>query len=122
MYIEPTMRYYNGNGQCCGRARFLILCDTHKDTTLYAIVRKVALRQLGNWMMGKARIQGKTYSVSGSYGNDGLPMHFDKIPKGAKRVPDDLADKWNKGGGWNSAGSEGPAMRQWALENFKCKQ
>jgi len=86
-----------------------------------AIVRKVSLRQLGHWMMGTARIYGQSVTVSGSYGSDGLILgvHKDIYEKAKVYLPAWLKEKWNKGGGWNSAGSEGPEMRQWALENIK---
>jgi hypothetical protein len=34
-------------------------------------------------------------------------------------VPDALIQAWNEGGGWNDAGREGPAMREWAIKTFK---
>jgi hypothetical protein len=57
--------------------------------------------------------------MSGCYGNDGLPMTIEKIPKDAKEVPQELVEAWNTGGGWNSCGSEAPAMAEWAKETFK---
>jgi len=85
-----------------------------------AVVRKVALRQLGHWMMGKARIYGHNFTVSGAYGGDGLTMDvpqevYDRLQV---ELPDSLVEAWNKGGGWNSAGSEAPMIREWALENL----
>ena len=71
-------------------------------------------------MMGRAKIGGTVYVVSGAYGHDGLPLtvsreHFDRygVP-----LPDDLRKKWNCGGGWNDAGLEAPAIREWALKTF----
>ena len=69
-------------------------------------------------MMGKARILGISYTVSGSYGNDGMPMFVDAIPPDAKILPDDLREAWNKGGGWSSAGSEAKAMAEWARKEL----
>lgn len=120
MYIRGAHRYYTACGQSAfKRAPFLILLQQDCGEQMYAVVRKVALRQLGHWMMGFARIEGKTYSVSGCYGNDGLPRTIEKIPKDAKKVPQELVEAWNKGGGWNSCGSEAPAMAEWAKETFK---
>ena len=121
MYISPTETYYEYDGtQHSRRANFLVLASDN-DNNLYAIVRKVALSQCGHWMMGKARIAGATYVVSGAYGNDGLPCDWDKdfTPAQQKRftpVPAKIADAyWHASDpGWNSAGSEAPTMRQWA--------
>lgn len=120
MYIRGAHRYYTIDGQqACRKGPFLILLQQDLDTDIYAVVREVALRQLGHWMMGFARIEGKTYTMSGCYGNDGLPVTIGKIPKDAKKVPQELVEAWNKGGGWNSCGSEAQAMVEWAKETFK---
>lgn len=122
MYIRGSHRYYRGSEQTVSRAPFLLLLQergkpcTAENT--YAVVRKVALSQLGHFMMGRANLCGRWHTVSGSYGNDGLPMDVDKLPRDAKPLPVELYDAWNKGGGWNGAGSEAPAMREWALKNF----
>lgn len=89
----------------------------HKE--IRALVRKVAMHQCGHWMMGSARVFGRTLSLSGSYGGDGLTVTvtreiFDK----AVPIPPELHEAWNKGGGHNSAGSEAIAMREWALANL----
>lgn len=94
--------------------------DPNFGKVLKAVVRKVSLKPLGNWMMGKVRIYGRSFSVSGAYGSDGLPMTvpkeiFDRAPVA---LPQDLWNAWSKGGGWNSAGNEAPAMREWALKNL----
>lgn len=124
MYIEPTYTHYVGTEQHVRKALFLLLVepigerDCNKDT-VRALVRKVALRQLGHFMMGRVRIFGKTYSVSGAYGGDGLPMDIDKEHwEKAVPLPEELFNAWSKGGGHNSAGSEAPLMREWALKNL----
>jgi hypothetical protein len=33
-------------------------------------------------------------------------------------IPQELHDAWNKGGGWNGAGSEAPKMVEWARANL----
>lgn len=123
MYIEDGHTYYKGGEQRHSRSRFLLLIQKRSEKTsadnMYACVRTVSLRQYGHFMMGTARIGNKSVSVSGSYGNDGLPMDVDEIPPDAVSLPQELYDVWNKGGGWNSAGSEAEAMRKWALETFK---
>src|SRR5262245_55357539 len=112
MYVEFTPTYHAGSEQHTRAARFLILLRPDKATiaesccpeNTYAIVRKVALHQLGHFMMGHANIGGKWRSVSGAYGNDGLPRSVDKLPADAVQLPRELYDAWNRGGGWNSAG------------------
>jgi hypothetical protein len=119
MYLDRGRCYYVGSEQRCAAGRFLLLLQLRggggPDGT-FAVVRKVALRQFGAWMMGKARIhgKGKWATVSGSYGSDGLPMTVDELPPDAVLLPRHLYDAWNKGGGWNCAGGEAQAMREWA--------
>lgn len=128
MYIKQTAAYYRGTEQCARRGLFLLLIQpagiegTKKP--IKALVRKVALRQCGHWMMGTARVYGHSLTVSGAYGADGLVMEApDEVYNRAPvELPSDLAEQWNNGGGWNSAGSEGPAIRQWARENLKALQ
>ena len=121
MYILPTQTYYTASGeQHSARQWFLLLVQPENDVNnIRAIVRKVALVQFGHWMMGYAKILNLSILVSGSYGSDGLPITVaDKVFDIAIPLPDKLYNAWNSGGGWNSAGSEAPLMRQWALENF----
>lgn len=124
MYIEPTQTYYVGTEQRSRRARFLILLQPDTgDWNKYpirAVVRKVALSQVGCWMMGSARIGGKKITLSGSYGSDGLPksVPMEIYEKGVV-LPDYLVEAWSKGGGWNSAGSESQVMAEWANKTFQ---
>lgn len=125
MFLKSNGTYYTSDGsQHARRASFLILMqpdtpDGHK-LPIRAIVRRVALRQCGHWMMGSARIAGQRIPISGAYGSDGLPrsvpmaVYLRGIP-----IPPELHAAWNTGGGWNSAGSEAPAMQEWALANIK---
>ena len=123
MYIKSTVCGYEYGRQVARRQLFLLLIEgqgPNRDKIKCA-VRKVALRQLGHFMMGRVRIYGDVLSVSGSYGNDGLPMRvpdaiYDRL---TVFLPQDLYDAWNNGGGGNSAGSEAAAMREWALEHLK---
>lgn len=122
MYIQAPNRGYTRDGQqFCRRAPFLLLIqqrDAPWNSQIYGVVRTVALRQCGHWMMGTARILGKSYTVSGSYGNDGLTLSVDTIPPDAKPLPDELREAWNTGGGWNSAGSEAEAVAEWARKEL----
>ena len=124
MYVKGSHRYYRGTEQYVTRAPFLLLLQLRDGpcaaSNTYACVRRVALRQLGHFMMGKVNLCGRWHSVSGSYGSDGLPMTVDVLPRDAKLLPRELYDAWNKGGGWNSVGSEATAMRTWALQEFRC--
>jgi hypothetical protein len=125
MYItNKGYTYYRGSEQRHTRAPFLLLVQD-RDIPLgpdnfRALVRKVAMRQCGHFMMGVARINGKSLTVSGSYGGDGLPMDVDKdvYDKGVD-VPRRLYDLCSKGGGWNSAGSEAQEMRRWVKDTFR---
>ena len=85
-----------------------------------AVVRDVALRQLGHWMTGQVRISGHPVSLSGAYGADGLTR---EVPRAVFELgvplPPELYEAWSKGGGHNSAGSAAPDMAQWARDNLK---
>ena len=117
-------------------SHFLILmsCADAPELPMRGLVRRTALYQLGQFMMGSVTITGtKTESfadgperkvpwkhrvtLSGTYGGDGLSVTVPRavFDKGTE-VPAELVAAWNTGGGWNSAGSEGPAMRAWGLE------
>lgn len=86
-----------------------------------AIVRHTSFRQLGHWMMGAARVHGHRITLSGSYGGDGLTCNVpDEVYEGyGVELPEELRKAWADGGGWNSAGSEAPKMREWALQNLE---
>lgn len=125
MFIELRNSGYDRHGQQHASGRFLLLMQPDKDEKgkpLRALVRFVALSQLGHFMMGFARIKGQRFSVSGAYGSDGLPMTVPtEIYELGTELPQDLYDAWNKGGGWNSAGSEAEAMIKWAKKTFPSK-
>jgi len=86
-----------------------------------AIVRKVRLRPFGNFMMENTSIYGHKIVLSGAYGDDGLPVSipteiFEKVKTS---IPNNLKEKWNKGGGHNNCGREADDMRLWAIEHLK---
>jgi len=129
MYIYPTQTYYRGTEQCTRQQWFLMLMQPDLGgwdggirggkLPVRAIVRKVALKQWGPWMMGTARVAGKSLTVSGAYGEDGLIMSVPpEVYALGVELPQELYDKWANGGDWNSAGSEAPAMREWAIKHF----
>lgn len=89
------------------------------------VVPNFRLTQCGHFMVG-----GKTlklpdgtmhrFVASGSYGNDGLTCDGDeKLWPLLHELPVELQDEFWKGGGYNTAGAEGPSIRKWAIENLK---
>lgn len=120
MYIAYSRSGYRGTEQVVMRAPFLILMQQEgwnlvgNDQKIRGIVRKVALHQCGHWMMGSAFVKRHRIAISGSYGNDGLPCSVPKhVWEQGVELPAELHEAWNKGGGWNGAGSEAPLMREW---------
>ena len=115
---------YNSAGeQIRTRGLFLVFVQPKGGNACEPIkcaVRKVAMRQCGQWMMGRVNIGGRWHTVSGDYGSDGLPMELDPdvYERLAVTLPADLYDEWNKGGGWNSAGREASNVRLWAIQNL----
>ena len=123
MFISITKRGYTRDGTQFAHGRFLVLCRPDdwdkRDEPIRAFVCYARMSQLGHFMMARVTRKGHRLSLSGSYGGDGLPCSVPRdIYDSAVPVPADLIDKWNHGGGWNSAGSEAPAMRAWALATF----
>lgn len=109
-------------GEHVASGRFLVLVQPEGDPSapIRALVRFAALRQLGAFMMGSCRAVGHRIPLSGSYGNDGLPRDVPpEVYAAAIPVPDDLIAAWNTGDGWNGAGSEAVAMRDWAVRTWK---
>jgi len=92
----------------------------HPGRELRACVRHVSMSQCGHFMMARAKVGPYSVRLSGTYGSDGLPM---TPPEGLWEqltpLPPALTEEFWKGDGWNSAGSEGPAMHKWANENIK---
>lgn len=116
-------RHIAGCPECEAYKSYYSECRTfrlsHNSYPIRAIVRYVRMGQFGNFMMGRARVLGKSITLSGSYGSDGLPASVDDdIYELGAELPQELRDKWNTGGGWNGAGSEAPLMRKWALDTF----
>jgi hypothetical protein len=134
MFITSKRSGYDRTGQQVASGLFLILMQpkswNDKGETILpmssssypirALVRHVSMSQFGNFMMGRARVHGHTLILSGSYGSDGLP---DTVPMEVYNygvpLPPELYEAWKNGEGWNSAGSEAPKMREWALAHLK---
>ncbi len=123
MFITIRRSGYDRAGQQVASGRFLLLVQPkgsdNRDKPIRALVRFTSLRQLGHFMMGECRAFGHRLTLSGSYGGDGLPCDVpDDVYEKAVEVPAELVAAWNTGGGWNGAGTEAPAMREWALKTF----
>jgi len=110
MYLKQPERYYRGTAQGARGAPFLLLLQRRDQpigqNNLFAVVRKVALLQCGHFMMGKANLSGQWVSVSGNFGNDGLPMDVDALPSDAVPVPTDVYNIWN-------AHEYGKRLKEW---------
>jgi len=119
-----------GGCSCAGEDYYYAkYCPLHKDGwvvpsvdrhKLYAYVGRVTLKQLGHFMMGSLRIGNQWLTVSGTYGSDGNTMDYEKVLPQYRHhlveVPTAIADIfWAGEGGWNSAGSEGPAMHKYGM-------
>lgn len=115
----PACDRHKAESDALGCRYFRLKSNTYP---IRAIVRYVRMRQMGHWMMGSARIGTERITLSGSYGSDGLPTSVsDSAYESGVELPQYLYDAWNKGGGWNSAGSEAGMMREWALSRFPRK-
>jgi hypothetical protein len=116
---DPNTRLSRHGAQIAGPARFLILMQGESDDcqTVKGMVRNVALRQCGHWMMGRVEIDKYKLSLSGSYGADGLlrTVPDDIYRRCGLELPQHLYDLWRKGVGWNAAGSEATEIRKWAI-------
>jgi len=115
MFFAGNRCWYSRNGQLAQGWFLAVFCD--HDHNLWGIVRFVKMSQLGNFMMGSMKIGSQKVTLSGTYGSDGLPMDLEKIlPENRKLlcpVPPELKEKFWKGGGHNSAGSEAFDMLEW---------
>jgi hypothetical protein len=123
MFITSRRRGYDRAGQQVASGRFLLLVQPKayedRDKPIRALVRFTSMQQLGHFMMGECRAFGHSITLSGTYGSDGLPCGVPPdVYEQAVEVPAELIAAWNTGGGWNGAGSEAQAMRDWALKTF----
>lgn len=128
MFLTVKRSGCDYSGQQFTSGKFLILMTNKNEPVnpvtgeyaVRAIVRFVAMHQLGHFMMGTARIGRKSITLSGTYGNNGLlcDVDTDTFNHGTP-LPDELYQQWaHSTDGWNSAGSEGPSIRQWAKANL----
>lgn len=130
MFITSDYSGYNRHGEQSAAGLFLMVFsgddkfpmpgDASRNLPrLRACVRHAHMTQLGHFMMARVRVGKHRITLSGSYGSDGLTLD---APEGVWEklvpVPDELAVQFWNGGGHNSSGSEGPAMRKWAQDNL----
>lgn len=127
MFINTKACGYTRDGQQTARGRFLVLCkpkaweDRNMPMRAFAI-SNVRMKQFGHFMMANAKWRGFKITLSGTYGDDGSPCPVERaVYDLATLVPQELVDAWNKGCGWNSAGCEAPAMKEWALKTFPAR-
>ena len=123
MFIDVKRSGYTRAGEQFAHGRFLVLCQRKgwefRNDEIRAFVVYARMSQCGNFMMSKASKGGELIVLSGAYGSDGLPKDVSPaIYDAATPVPAELVAAWNKGGGWNGAGSEADAMRAWAIATF----
>jgi hypothetical protein len=129
MFVAKGRSGYNRHGEQVGQGLFLALFslshithpEEYKKMEVRGCVRHASLRQLGHFMMGSMRIGPHKLTLSGTYGDDGLPCDPDRYPglwEKLMPLPKDLTDKFWNGGGHNSSGSEGPDMKDWAVANL----
>lgn len=132
MFLRTTESRYTRDGQQRAAGPFLLVFTNTNtftcETELRCCVRTAILKQCGHWMMGHVILRGGTLAISGAYGADGLTLDAGKLATAHDvktlwdtlvPVPDELRLAFWQGGGHNSAGNEGPAMRAWAVENEK---
>lgn len=128
MFLTPRQARYKSDGsQVAPYGPFLMLI-TREDKECSALevrglVVHTKMEQCGQFMGGSARVLGERIPLSGTYGNDGLTRDVSqKVWEMGTPIPPALYDAWNKGGGWNSAGSEGPAMLDWGISLYQSKK
>jgi hypothetical protein len=119
MYVSSVRSYCTRTGEQRASGAFLVLFSIVPGKEVRAAVRHVKMRQCGHWMMGSMKLGEHTITLSGTYGADGLTRD---PPEGLWEhlvpLPEELTVEFWKGGGWNSAGAEGPSVRDWAAKNL----
>jgi hypothetical protein len=128
MFVRNNTGGYTRRGDQWAKGDFLMLCQEDKITNrlmpkrspIRGIVRPVRMDQVGHWMMGMMRVGHYEVTLSGTYGSDGLVC---SVPPAVYRhgleLPEWLVERWNTGGGHNSAGHEAGPMREWANQHIE---
>ena len=141
-------RWHGRDGDQKARGRFLMVFCLKPGGELRALVRHVRMSQFGHFMMARLKVKSPEakaendtvadfdkdrnpsfyrvadghyyFGLSGTYGDDGLPMSAEEYPglwEQLHPLPSDLVEKFWAGDGHNDAGSEALAMHTWAVEN-----
>jgi len=101
-----------------------LFCD--ESHNIWGIVRHLRMTQCGHFMMGTMRIGSQQITMSGTYGDDGLPDNIEKISEANRKyltpVPPALKEAFWKGGGHNSAGAEAQEMYNWGMSILSPQQ
>ena len=126
MFIRLSKSGYNRAGGAFVHGQFLVLCQrehgpsNRTDNPIRAFTCYARMSQCGHFMMARVRRQGRTLTLSGAYGNDGLTCDVpDVIYDAAIPLPDPLAEEWaTNTEGRHGAGSEGRLISEWALDAF----
>ena len=123
MFINQPRTWYSKDGDLLSCTALYLVLFSDADNNISAAVRQATLKPFGPWMAGQVRLAGAPVTVSGAYGGDGLPRDLLTLSEAQRAlltpIPPDLAITFWQGGGWNSAGREAPAMREWALANIE---
>lgn len=131
MYFNNVKGGYRRDNEQWSSGDFLMLfCGPTGDRDMRACARFVRMHQTGHFLMGRVYLGGRWVSLSGAYGQDGLPMNAPIGPHASLSkittacwntllpVPKDLQDAFWRGGGHNSTGNEAPALATWATANL----
>jgi hypothetical protein len=124
MFLTVDRSGYNRDGEQVSHGPFLCIFNKESGGELRCIVRHVRMRQCGHWMMASVRVGSERFVLSGTYGGDGLPIldldgRTERLWEKLHPLPADLTEAFWKGGGWNSAGSEGPALHAWGRQHLQ---
>lgn len=82
MFLSKARAGYLGTEQYASGLFLMLFCNENAPklangrAPIRALVRKIALRQCGHFMMGRVTLRGVRFSLSGSYGHDGLPIEI----------------------------------------------
>jgi len=122
MFLNAKRAGLNRNEEQVCHGDFLVIFNQESGGELRAIVRHARMRQCGHWMMAGVKVGDQQITLSGEYGGDGLPVaNQEKTTALWNRLhvlPVELAEAFWNGGGHNSSGKEGPAIRAWAQKNL----
>ena len=62
---------------------------------IWCCVRSVRMRQCGHWMMGHVDLAGFHFSLSGGFGNDGMPHNWKEMIQTGPKSEENPGGKWD---------------------------